>query len=146
MTPRVGMSLIEVVLSGVILGGLYALIAIGFNLQYGVARIFNLAYGELLMSAAFAAFLMFTLASIDPVLGMLVAVPVTFGANWLVYRVLMLPLVRRARTRDDLEGDTILATFGLLFVLKGAAHFFFQAEDGIRDLTVTGVQTCALPI
>ena len=116
------MSLIEVVLSGVILGGLYALIAIGFNLQYGVARIFNLAYGEFLMAAAFAAFWMFTLASIDPILGMLVSVPVTFGANWLVYRFLMLPLVRRARTRDDLEGDTILATFGLLFVLKGAAH------------------------
>ena len=77
------MSLIEVVLSGVILGGLYALIAIGFNLQYGVARIFNLAYGEFLMAAAFAAFWMFTLASIDPILGMLLSVPVTFGANWL---------------------------------------------------------------
>src|SRR5262245_13656947 len=99
MTPRVGMSLIEVVLSGVILGGLYALIAIGFNLQYGVARIFNLAYGEFLMAAAFAAFWMFTLASIDPILGMLLSVPVTFGANWLVYRFLMLPLVRRARPR-----------------------------------------------
>ena len=55
------MSLIEVVLGGVISGGLYALIAIGFNLQYGVARIFNLAYGEFLMAAAFAAFWMFTL-------------------------------------------------------------------------------------
>ena len=52
------MSLIEVVLGGVITGGLYALIAIGFNLQYGVARIFNLAYGEFLMAAAFAAFWM----------------------------------------------------------------------------------------
>ena len=60
------MSLIEVVLGGVILGGVYALIAIGFNLQYGVARIFNLAYGEFLMAAAFAAFWMFTLASDRP--------------------------------------------------------------------------------
>ena len=123
------MSLIEVVLGGVITGGLYALIAIGFNLQYGVARIFNLAYGEFLMAAAFAAFWMFTLARIDPILGMLLSVPVTFGANWLVYRVLMLPLVRRARTRDDLEGDTILATFGLLFVLKGAAQLAFTPDN-----------------
>ena len=113
------MSLIEVVLDGVILGGLYALIAIGFNLQYGVARIFNLAYGEFLMAAAFAAFWMFTLAQIDPILGMLVSVPVTFAANWLVYRVLMLPLVRRApdprrpRRRDHPRH------LRLLFVLKG---------------------------
>src|SRR5215831_1581014 len=127
------MSLIEVVLSGVILGGLYALIAIGFNLQYGVARIFNLAYGEFLMAAAFAAFWMFTLASIDPILGMLLSVPVTFGANWLVYRVLMDPLVRRSRTREQLEGETILATFGLLFALRGAATLAFSANNRYYD-------------
>jgi branched-chain amino acid transport system permease protein len=127
------MSLIEVVLSGVILGGLYALIAIGFNLQYGVARIFNLAYGEFLMAAAFAAFWMFTLASIDPILGMLLSVPVTFGANWLIYRFLMTPLVKRARTRDELQGETILATFGLLFVLRGAATLIFSADNRFYD-------------
>jgi branched-chain amino acid transport system permease protein len=113
----------------VITGGIYGLIAIGFNLQYGVGRIFNLAYGEFLMAAAFAAFWMFTLAHIDPIVGMALSVPVTFGANWLIYRVLMLPLVRRARTRDDLEGDTILATFGLLFVLKGAAQLAFTPDN-----------------
>src|SRR3954447_17257998 len=134
------MSLIEVVLSGVILGGLYALIAIGFNLQYGVARIFNLAYGEFLMAAAFAAFWMFTLVHIDPILGMALSVPVTFAANWLVYRVLMLPLVRRARTRDDLEGDTILATFGLLFVLKGAAQLAFTPDNRFYDYLNTPVR------
>jgi branched-chain amino acid transport system permease protein len=123
------MPAIEVILSGVILGGLYALVAIGFNLQFGMARIVNLAYGEFLMGAAFAAFWMFTLASINPILGMLLSVPVTFGANWLVYRVLMTPLVRRARTREQLEGDTILATFGLLFVLRGAATLAFSADN-----------------
>jgi branched-chain amino acid transport system permease protein len=127
------MPLIEVILGDVILGGLYALIAIGFNLQYGVARIFNLAYGEFLMAAAFAAFWMFTLAAIDPILGMALSVPVTFAANWLIYRLLMLPLVRRARTRDDLEGDTILATFGLLFVIKGAAQLAFTSDNRFYD-------------
>src|SRR4029077_1227322 len=134
------MSLIEVVLSGVILGGLYALIAIGFNLQYGVARIFNLAYGEFLMAAAFAAFWMFTLVAIDPILGMLLSGPVTFAANWLIYRALMLPLVRRARTRDDLDGDAILATFGLLFVLKGAAQLAFTPDNRFYNYLNNPVQ------
>jgi branched-chain amino acid transport system permease protein len=123
------MPAIEVILGGVILGGLYALVAIGFNLQYGMARIVNLAYGEFLMGAAFAAFWMYTLFSINPIAGMLLSVPVSFGANWLIYRGLMLPLVRRARTRDDLEGRTILATFGLLFVLRGAATLSFSADN-----------------
>ncbi|HYA05000.1 MAG TPA: branched-chain amino acid ABC transporter permease [Xanthobacteraceae bacterium] len=127
------MPAIEVILGGVILGGLYALVAIGFNLQFGMARIVNLAYGEFLMGAAFAAFFMFTLFRINPIAGMLFTVPVTFGANWLIYRVLMLPLVRRARTRDDLEGRTILATFGLLFVLRGAATLAFSADNRFYD-------------
>jgi branched-chain amino acid transport system permease protein len=134
------MSIIEVVIGGVILGGLYALIAIGFNLQYGVARILNLAYGEFLMAAAFAAFWMFTLAGISPILGMVLSVPVSFAANWLFYRLLMMPLVRRARTRDDLEGETILATFGLLFVLRGAAQLAFTANNRFYDYLGVPVQ------
>ena len=127
------MSAIEAILGGVILGGLYALVAIGFNLQYGMARIVNLAYGEFLMGAAFAAFWMFTLFSINPIVGMLFSVPVAFGANWLVYRVLMTPLVRRARTREQIEGETILATFGLLFVLRGVATLAFSANNRYYD-------------
>jgi len=127
------MPVIEVILGGVILGGLYALVAIGFNLQYGMARIVNLAYGEFLMSAAFAAFWMFTLGGVNPILGMVLSVPVTFGANWLIYRALMAPLARRARTRDELEGETILATFGLLFVLRGAATLAFTANNRYYD-------------
>jgi branched-chain amino acid transport system permease protein len=127
------MPAIEVILGGIILGGLYALVAIGFNLQYGTARIVNLAYGEFLMGSAFAAFFMFTLFRINPIVGMLFSVPVTFGANWLIYRLLMTPLVRRARTRDQLEGETILATFGLLFVLRGAATLAFSADNRYYD-------------
>jgi len=127
------MSVFEIVLGGVILGGLYALIAIGFNLQYGVARIVNLAYGEFLMTAAFAAFWMYTLWQINPILGMVLSVPATFAANWLIYRFLMLPLVRRGRTREQLEGETILATFGLLFVLRGLATLAFSANNRFYD-------------
>jgi branched-chain amino acid transport system permease protein len=64
---------------------------------------------------------------------MIFSVPVTFGANWLVYRFLMMPLVRRARNREQLEGESILATFGLLFILRGAATFTFSANDRFYD-------------
>jgi branched-chain amino acid transport system permease protein len=85
------------------------------------------------MGAAFAAFWMFTLFSINPIVGMILSVPAAFGANWLLYRLLMSPLVRRARTREQLEGETILATFGLLFVLRGAATLAFSANNRFYD-------------
>ena len=127
------MSAIESILGGVILGGLYALVALGFNLQFGVARVVNLAYGEFLMAAAFAAFFMFTLFRINPIAGMLLSAPASFAVNWLIYQALMTPLVKRARTREQLEGETILATFGLLFVLRGAAALTFSADNRFYD-------------
>jgi branched-chain amino acid transport system permease protein len=111
--------LIDAVLSGLILGGMYALVAMGLSLQYGVARIMNLSYGELLVAASFCAWALFTSAAVSPLAGLLAVVPAAFAASWLVYRVLLSPLVRRAKTRDALEVDTILATFGLAFVLQG---------------------------
>lgn len=110
---------VDALLSGLTLGGMYALIAMGLTLQYGVARILNLAYGELLIGAAFAAYALVTFTGIGPLIGLLAIVPVSFVLSYSIYRVLLTPLVRRARTRGALEVDSILATFGMLFVIQG---------------------------
>jgi len=111
--------LIGALLSGLTLGGMYALIALGLTLQYGVARIMNLSYGETLVAAAFAAYWLFVGADVDPLIGLIAVVPGAMVASWVVYRILLVPLVRRSTTRDALEVDSILATFGLLFALQG---------------------------
>ena len=95
------------VLTGLVLGGMYALIAMGLTLQYGVARIMNLSYGEFLIAAAFASYWLFTGWALNPLLGLAVVIPLSFAASWLLYRVLLTPLVRRARSRDALEVDSI---------------------------------------
>ena len=51
---------LDIVLSGLVLGGMYALIALGLTLQYGIARIMNLSYGECLVAAAFAALYLYS--------------------------------------------------------------------------------------
>ncbi len=119
------MALIDALLNGLTLGGVYALIAMGLTLQYGVARIMNLAYGQMLIAAAFAAYGLFTAFALSPLLGLLVIAPVAFGLNWLLYQVLLTPLVRRAKTSEALEVDSILATFGLLFVIEGIVLVIF---------------------
>ena len=119
---------IDIVLSGVILGGMYALIAMGLTLQYGVARIMNLAYGEFLVGAAFAAYWLFTVWNLSPLVGLIIIVPIAFVLNWAVYELLLMPLVRRARNTEMLEADSILATFGLLFVIEGIQHVMFGGQ------------------
>lgn len=111
--------LLVILITSVLLGGAYALMAMGLTLQYGVARIMNLSTGETLMGAAFATFWLFTAAQWNPLATLLVVTPAAFAINWLIYRWLLTPLVRRAKHRGMLEVDSILATFGLLFVIEG---------------------------
>jgi len=120
--------LVTAVLSGLVLGGTYALLAMGLTLQYGIARIMNLAYGETIIAAAFLAYVLFTGFGINPVLGLLAAVPLGFAFGYFVYGLMMRPLVRRARSRENLEIDSILATFGLLFVLQGVMLVLFGSN------------------
>jgi len=118
----------DIVITGLLLGGTYALIAMGLNLQYGVARIMNLANGEMLVAGAFAAFWVFTAGQVSPLLAMFFVAPLAFAANWLIYRFMLQPLVKRAKTRGQLEVDSILATFGLGFVLVGIMLATFGGE------------------
>jgi branched-chain amino acid transport system permease protein len=89
----------DIVLSGLVLGGMYALIALGLTLQYGIARIMNLSYGEALVAAAFAALYLYTGMAVNPLLGLVVVVPASFAANWLLYQIVLMPLVKRAKNQ-----------------------------------------------
>jgi branched-chain amino acid transport system permease protein len=109
----------DILISGLLLGGTYALVAMGLNLQYGVARIMNLANGETLVLGALAAFWLFTAAQLSPLLTMVIVAPLSFVGNWVVYQLLLRPLVKRAKTTGQLEVDSILATFGMSFALVG---------------------------
>ncbi|QJQ94153.1 MULTISPECIES: branched-chain amino acid ABC transporter permease [Halomonadaceae] len=122
------MAFLDALLNGLTLGGMYALVAMGLTLQYGVARIMNLSYGEFLIAAAFATYWLFQLHAINPLLALFLVVPVAFALNWLIYQVLLNPLVKRSRTRGELEVNSILATFGLLFVIQGLVLLLFGSN------------------
>ncbi|TKT77438.1 branched-chain amino acid ABC transporter permease [Aquamicrobium sp. LC103] len=117
--------LTNAILSGLTMGGMYALVAMGLTLQYGVSRIMNLAYGEFVIAASFVAFLLFTSGGLSPLVSLLIIVPAGFAVSYLVYGILLTPLVRRARSREALEADSILSTFGLLFIVQGLMLVFF---------------------
>lgn len=130
---------------GLMLGGTYALIALGLSLQYGIARIMNLAYGEVLIAASFLAFVLFSAYGISPLWSLFIVVPAGYGFSWLIYRFMMRPLVRRPGGAGRLEVDSILATFGLLFVVQGVMlvvfggnyHSYSYLTEGVDILGTT---------
>lgn len=115
----------DILITGILLGATYSLIAMGLTLQYGVARIMNLANGEMLVAGAFGAFWVSSAQQLSPFVALVFVVPGAFILNWLVYRYLLRPLVRRAKNRGMLEVDTILATFGMSFALVGIMLMIF---------------------
>ncbi|MEL0046909.1 MAG: branched-chain amino acid ABC transporter permease [Deltaproteobacteria bacterium] len=132
----------DIMVSGFLLAGTYVLIAMGLNLQYGVARIMNLANGEVLIAGALAAFWLSTNAEISPLITIFLLSPTAFAVNWLIYKILLRPLVKRSKSRGQLEVDSILATFGISFIMVGlmlVVHGeFYTYEFLSQPITILG--------
>lgn len=111
--------LLSTLVIGLVLGGSYALIALGLTIQYGVARIMNLAYGELVIAGSFATYLVVTAVGLNPFVALIVVVPAAYAVSYLLYAVVMQALERRSRGSGRLEVDSILVTFGLMFLFQG---------------------------
>jgi branched-chain amino acid transport system permease protein len=120
--------LFEVFLNGLLLGGMYGLIALGLNLQYGIARILNLSFGEFFVGGAFVAFFTIMLWKINPFLSVFISIPIAFALSWLIYQVMMVPLIKRAPDQDALDADAVLVTFGLFFVFQGLALVYWSGD------------------
>ncbi len=119
---------IDVLVNGFVAGGTYALIALGLTLQYGIARIMNLSFGDTIIASSFGAFVLFSGFAINPLLALLIVVPVGFVLSGAIYTVIMRPLVNRSANSEALEVDTILATFGMLFIIQGILLLIFGGD------------------
>lgn len=138
--------IVEILLFGLTLGGLYAMVALGLTLQYGVARIMHLAYGEWLIAAAFCAWAAVTHLQVSPLVSLALALPLGFGVNWLVYQLLLSPLVRRTKAGPALEVDSLLATFGLLFVVQGLMLVTFGGSYHSYSFLAEGIDVLGVSI
>jgi len=137
---------LELLVVSLTLGGLYALIALGLTLQYGVARMMNLSHGEFMVAAGFLAFWLADSLGVHPLLALACAVPLGFVLQWLVYRALLSPLAKRAASPAALEVDSILATFGLLFIVQGGLLVMFGGNWYSYDFLSMPVQVLGVPI
>jgi branched-chain amino acid transport system permease protein len=119
-------SLWQATVSGLLIGGVYALIALGLNIVFGTMRVINFAQGTLLMAGMFITYWLWELGGVHPYLSPLVSVPVLFGLGYLVQGALISPLLARERAREPMS--VLLATLGLALVLENVALLFFSAD------------------
>lgn len=112
----------QILVNGVLLGGLYGLMALGMALVWGVLNIVNLAHGALIMLGGYAVYFLFTGAGIDPFAALPMAMTGMFCFGYLLQRLLLNLIVRSALL------NTLLITFGLDVVLTYMAQWAFTAD------------------
>ncbi len=112
-------SLVQTLILGLLVGALYALMASGLTLIFGVMRVINLAHGAFAILAAFLTFTLWQRLGLDPILSIPLVMAVMFAIGWIVY-VLVIRHVRGSHV-----SMTVLATFGIALLLEGIMGFIW---------------------
>jgi branched-chain amino acid transport system permease protein len=114
-------TILDVVIAGLLLGGLYALIAMGLSLQYGVARVLNFAHGEFIMLGALTTWQLYTKFGVNPLVCLAFCGPVAFVLGFAIHRTLFKRLSTMSASPAVFESNSMLASFGLMFIIQNIA-------------------------
>jgi len=117
----------RLIVSGILTGSIYGLLAMGLSLQYGVARVLNIAHGELVMVGAMLTWFLYTSFNINPLVAAAIIGPLLFGLGFLLQITLFRGLKAWAPSQAAFEGNALLAAFGLLYVISYLALLEFGA-------------------
>jgi len=112
----------QIFINGILAGGVYALVALGLTLIFGVMRIINFAHGEFLMLAMYATFWLFQVYALDPYVSIVVVVPLMFLVGIIAYRLIIQPII------DAPEMAQVFATLGLSIALQSLALLLWEAD------------------
>jgi branched-chain amino acid transport system permease protein len=113
---------LQALINGLLLGGFYGVMVLGFSVIWGVMGIINLAHGDFLMMGAYLAWLLFQIGKIDPFLSLIVIMPIMFIVGYLLQKLLLNKLVERPHLA------TLLATFGLSISIANLHKVIYTAD------------------
>lgn len=114
-------AVVRVILGGLVVGSLWALVALGLNIIFGVMQVINIAHGELIMFGAFGTFFLYHLLGIHPMIGVFVLIPFFFLAGVLIQYT----IIDRIIQFEHAELISLLVTFGLFLVLNNVGRAIF---------------------
>jgi branched-chain amino acid transport system permease protein len=119
---------LELIASGLITGGIYALVALGLNLQYGLMRILNIAHGEFLMVGAYLTWVAQTSFGLSPLLmvpmSFLILMALGLAVHWLCFR----RLTATSPNLDTFEARGLMVSFGLMFLVQNFVSYMWGGD------------------
>ncbi len=119
---------LELIVSGLITGGIYALVALGLNLQYGLMRILNIAHGEFLMLGAYLTWMVQTSFGISPLLMIPISFVVLMGLGLAIHWLCFRRLTATSPNIDIFEARGLMVAFGLMFLIQNLVSSIWGGE------------------
>jgi branched-chain amino acid transport system permease protein len=119
---------LELLTSGLITGGIYALVALGLNLQYGLMRILNIAHGEFLMVGAYLTWMMQTSFGLSPLLMVPVSFVVLMGLGLAIHALCFRRLTATSPNLDIFEARGLMVSFGLMFLVQNFVSWMWGGD------------------
>ncbi len=119
---------LELVASGLITGGIYALVALGLNLQYGLMRILNIAHGEFLMVGAYLTWMAYTALGLSPLLMVPLSFLVLMGLGLVIHALCFRRITRTSPNLDVFEARGLMVAFGLMFLVQNFASYVWGGD------------------
>jgi branched-chain amino acid transport system permease protein len=120
--------IVELIAGGLIVGGIYAIVAMGLNLQYGLMRIMNISHGEFLMVGAYLTWFGHTALGLNPVTTLPLVAAVLFAIGIAVYALCFRRVMREAAGAEVIEARSLLIGFGLMFLVQNGALLIWGAD------------------
>ena len=125
--------LLQTLASGVLIGLIYALVAIGLTMIFGVMDIVNFAHGEFLMLGMYSTFWLFALYALDPLITLPLTVLMLSAFGVLLYKLVIVRIINAPMLSQ------IFTTFGIMILLRGVAQFFWKSDfRSIENSAVSG--------
>ena len=112
---------VQILVLGLLLGGVYAMMASGLTLLFGVMRVVNLAHAAFILVASYMTYLLFESVAMDPMISLLITMPLMFGLGVGLY-LLLFPRLENSPRYVEM---TVLLTFGLALIVEGMLTFIF---------------------
>ena len=127
--------MLDVVIGGVLLGALYSLVAVGLNIQYGITRILNLAYGELLIIGAYITFFFSNFYGVNPLFTLILSGLIAYVLGILLQVAVFRGLIHSSSSAEELEFKSLFACFGLIYIIQNLlANIFGTSPIGVPYL------------
>jgi branched-chain amino acid transport system permease protein len=120
-----GERVLSLIITGILQGGVYGLLAMGLSLQYGVCRVINITHGEFVMLGAVLTYMLGSAFGVNPLLAPVILGPLLFGLGFLLQGTLFRAIKAWAPSPGAFEGNALLAAFGVMYIIQYVARIAF---------------------